>query len=110
MLKTTPDMFTQASAPPAIITSASPRRISSSPSAIASPPVAHALDLVPSGPFFDMPALFDALVRKGMRARCHHIEGYWLDIGRMPDYERANMDFAEFADNVGADGVFRGFS
>ena len=53
------------------------------------------LELVPGGQFFDMPALFDALVRKGMRARCHHIDGYWLDIGRMPDYERANMEFAE---------------
>jgi dTDP-glucose pyrophosphorylase len=53
------------------------------------------LELVPGNQFFDMPALFDALVRKGMRARCHHIDGYWLDIGRMPDYERANMEFAE---------------
>lgn len=53
------------------------------------------VDLVPCGQFFDMPSLFDALVRKGMRARSHHIDGYWLDIGRLPDYERANMDFAE---------------
>lgn len=59
---------------------------------VLSPPT---LDLVPSGQFFDMPALFEALVRQGMRARCHHIEGYWLDIGRMPDYERANVEFAE---------------
>ena len=59
---------------------------------VLSPPI---IELVPSGQFFDMPALFDALVRRGMRARCHHIDGYWLDIGRMPDYERANMEFAE---------------
>jgi NDP-sugar pyrophosphorylase family protein len=30
-----------------------------------------------------------------MSTRCHRVEGYWLDIGRMPDYERANIDFAE---------------
>jgi NDP-sugar pyrophosphorylase family protein len=30
-----------------------------------------------------------------MQTRCHHIDGYWLDIGRMADYERANLDFAE---------------
>jgi dTDP-glucose pyrophosphorylase len=55
----------------------------------------QALELVPRNEFFDMPALFGALVARGMRTRCHSIEGYWLDIGRPPDYERANMDFNE---------------
>lgn len=51
------------------------------------------LDLVPADRFFDMPALFEAMVARGMRTRCHRIDGYWLDIGRLPDYERANEDF-----------------
>lgn len=51
------------------------------------------VDHVPSGRFFDMPALFDAIVRAGLRTRCHYIDGYWLDIGRLTDYERANLDF-----------------
>lgn len=55
----------------------------------------HVLKLVPRGQHFDMPALFDLMVRNGMRTRCHHIDGYWLDIGRIPDYERAKLDFAE---------------
>jgi dTDP-glucose pyrophosphorylase len=55
----------------------------------------QALRLVPAGRFFDMPSLFDAMVREGMRTRCHYIDGYWLDIGRLPDYERANVDFDE---------------
>ena len=54
-----------------------------------------ALALVPRGQLFDMPALFDALIAKGQRARCHHVRSYWLDIGRLSDYERANVDFAE---------------
>ena len=53
------------------------------------------LDLVPRNEFFDMPSLFGAMVERGMRTRCHAIDGYWLDIGRLPDYERANMDFNE---------------
>ncbi|MCE4538176.1 nucleotidyltransferase family protein [Pelomonas sp. P7] len=53
------------------------------------------LELVPSDTFYDMPSLFDEAVRRGMRARCHHIDGYWLDIGRPADYERANTDFHE---------------
>ena len=53
------------------------------------------LKLVPRDQFFDMTSLFESVVRQGMRTRCHHIDGYWLDIGRLPDYERANIDFAE---------------
>lgn len=53
------------------------------------------LELVPKSTEFDMPALFENGVRKGLRARCHRIDGYWLDIGRLPDYERANIEFNE---------------
>ena len=53
------------------------------------------LSLVPRDQFFDMTSLFESVVRQGMRTRCHHIDGYWLDIGRLPDYERANLDFPE---------------
>jgi len=55
----------------------------------------EALDLVPPRQFFDMPSLFEAMVARQMCTRCHHIDGYWLDIGRLPDYERANIDFPE---------------
>jgi dTDP-glucose pyrophosphorylase/CBS domain-containing protein len=53
------------------------------------------LGFVPREQFLDMPSLFEIMVRNGMKTRCHHVEGYWLDIGRLPDYERANIDFAE---------------
>lgn len=56
---------------------------------------ANAIDLVPRDSYFDMPDLFEALGRRGLKARCHHINGYWLDIGRMSDYERANLEFSE---------------
>lgn len=55
----------------------------------------HVLELVPRDTFFDMPALFDRASQEGLRARCHRIDGYWLDIGRLPDYERANLEFDE---------------
>ena len=51
------------------------------------------LDLVPKDQFFDMPELFEAILEAKMLARCHHTSGYWLDIGRLSDYERANVDF-----------------
>jgi NDP-sugar pyrophosphorylase family protein len=55
----------------------------------------EAIPLVPKNVFFDMPALFDRLLQKGLRTRCHHIDGYWLDIGRISDYERANVEFSK---------------
>lgn len=54
-----------------------------------------ALELVPGNQFFDMPTLFETMVARGMRTRCHRVDGYWLDIGRLPDYERANLEFDE---------------
>lgn len=53
------------------------------------------VSLVPEGRFFDMPTLFDAVIARGLKARCHHVRSYWLDIGQRPDYERANLDFGE---------------
>ncbi|MFM2056680.1 MAG: hypothetical protein RLY71_1065 [Pseudomonadota bacterium] len=55
----------------------------------------QSLTHVPHGRPFDMPALFDALIAGGQRVRSHHVSSYWLDIGRMPDFERANLDFEE---------------
>ena len=55
----------------------------------------HVLELVPKATYLDMPALFDAAAGQGLKARCHRIDGYWLDIGRLPDYERANLEFDE---------------
>lgn len=53
------------------------------------------LDLVPEGVFYDMPTLFETVISSGMKARGHSVNGYWLDIGHLPDYERANVDFSE---------------
>jgi dTDP-glucose pyrophosphorylase len=53
------------------------------------------LELVPHNTEFDMPELFELSLRHGLLTRCHRIHGYWLDVGRLPDYERANLEFDE---------------
>ena len=53
------------------------------------------LELIPQQQFFDMPSLFESAIACGLRARTHQIDGYWLDIGRRPDYDRANNDYGE---------------
>ena len=53
------------------------------------------LRLVPADTCLDMPSLFAAVIAGKMRTRSYRVSGYWIDIGRMADYERANRDFPE---------------
>jgi dTDP-glucose pyrophosphorylase len=55
----------------------------------------NVIDLVPRDIFFDMPELFNNCVGSGLKTSRHLINGYWLDIGRVPDYERAQREYAE---------------
>lgn len=50
------------------------------------------LDLVPFNESFDMPALFDALLARQRPTAAFPIREYWLDIGRISDFERANAE------------------
>lgn len=56
---------------------------------------AAALQRVPADTQFDMPSLFDTLIAEGQTTRAYTVRGYWLDIGRLPDYEKAKLDYAE---------------
>lgn len=57
---------------------------------VLSPPV---LDLIPKDAFYDMPALIADMISRGLPVRLQRAEGYWMDIGRPPDYAQANADF-----------------
>ena len=50
------------------------------------------LPLVPQDSFFDMPALLDRVATEGY-VSVFALDGYWLDIGRQVDYQRACDDF-----------------
>jgi dTDP-glucose pyrophosphorylase len=52
-----------------------------------------ALERVPADAYYDMPALIADLIGAGMSVRQQRAEGYWMDIGRPPDYAQANADF-----------------
>jgi dTDP-glucose pyrophosphorylase/predicted transcriptional regulator len=51
------------------------------------------LKWVPTNSFFDMPQLFDELMRKKKRISAFPIREYWLDIGRMDDLEKAHGEY-----------------
>ena len=50
------------------------------------------LKLVPQDTFFNATDLMDAVLAKGMRLIHYPILEYWLDIGRINDYEKAQED------------------
>ncbi|HRH81869.1 MAG TPA: nucleotidyltransferase family protein [Thiobacillaceae bacterium] len=57
------------------------------------------LDLVPPNRYFDMPTLFQELMDQGLPTVGFPIHEYWLDIGRMEDFERAHTDYWSIFDD-----------
>jgi len=53
------------------------------------------IDLIPKDDFYDMPTLFDELIIKEKGILPFPIDEYWLDIGRIEEYERANKEYLE---------------
>ena len=52
-----------------------------------------ALDLIHEDEALGMPDLLLRISDGGGLVRCHRSEAYWLDIGRVDDYARAQEDF-----------------
>ena len=52
----------------------------------------EALDLIPSSGPFDMPALMQAVAAAGSPPAVYPLREYWLDIGHLEDFQRAQND------------------
>lgn len=50
------------------------------------------LRLIPQNSYFDMPDLIEYLIQNGHKVTSYPIRGYWLDIGKMNDYVKAQED------------------
>ena len=51
------------------------------------------LDFIPKGVFYDMPTLLGELLKQDFAVYPFFIREYWLDIGRMDEYRRANDEY-----------------
>lgn len=51
------------------------------------------IDLIPKDEFYDMPTLFDELIKREKNAISFPLSEYWLDIGRLEEYEKANNEY-----------------
>ncbi|MBF0233419.1 MAG: alcohol dehydrogenase, partial [Desulfamplus sp.] len=56
----------------------------------------ESLDHIPGDQFFDMPSLFKILKQRDGRAAVFPIHEYWMDIGQIKDFERANGEYQTY--------------
>ncbi|MCA1012702.1 nucleotidyltransferase family protein [Halobacillus halophilus] len=57
------------------------------------------LKKIPQDRFYDMPTLFEEVIEEKRGVYIFPIREYWLDIGRIADYERANVEYYEVFHN-----------
>lgn len=55
----------------------------------------EALNFIPDNEFYDMPTLFEKIIENNMKSISFAIREYWLDIGRMEEYDKANSEYYE---------------
>ncbi|MEE3807519.1 nucleotidyltransferase family protein [Lysinibacillus fusiformis] len=53
------------------------------------------LDYIPQDEFYDMPSLFEKLIEKNSKTSVFPIREYWLDIGQIDDFNKANNEVKE---------------
>ncbi|MFH1216567.1 MAG: nucleotidyltransferase family protein [Pseudomonadota bacterium] len=53
------------------------------------------LKLIPKKSYFDMPQLFNWMIERGLSTSAFPVREYWIDIGQMPDFEKAKDEFQE---------------
>ncbi|KFL34222.1 MULTISPECIES: nucleotidyltransferase family protein [unclassified Sulfurospirillum] len=53
----------------------------------------NVLAYIPKETFFDMPSLFETLIQNNYEPLSFPIREYWLDIGRMDEFEKAQNDY-----------------
>ncbi len=57
-------------------------------------------DYIPQDEFFDMPDLFKQLMDEQRNVSAFPVREYWLDIGRMADFERADDEYGSYFKKV----------
>ncbi|MFC2105531.1 sugar phosphate nucleotidyltransferase [Candidatus Bipolaricaulota bacterium] len=58
------------------------------------------LEYIKSGEACDLPDLIKTLIEHDKRVKGYRFNGYWRDIGRQEDYEKAVDEFAEWKDKL----------
>ena len=54
------------------------------------------ISLIPINKFYDMPSLFEELILNNKNIISFPLKGYWMDVGKISDYEKANTDHKNY--------------
>jgi NDP-sugar pyrophosphorylase family protein len=65
----------------------------------------RALDFIDAGQRLDLPDLVLRLIEAGEQVGSHLFDGYWLDIGRHEDYEKAIVEYESLKDDFLPNGI-----
>ena len=52
-------------------------------------------EYIPKNEFYDMPTLFEDMIQKKLKTISFPVHEYWMDIGRMADFEQAQVEYNE---------------
>jgi dTDP-glucose pyrophosphorylase len=52
-------------------------------------------EYIPKDEFYDMPTLFDDIIKDNLKSISFPVHEYWLDIGHMSDFEKAQNEYGE---------------
>jgi dTDP-glucose pyrophosphorylase len=55
----------------------------------------NTLDYIPNNKYYDMPTLFEKLIKEKKKTISFPIREYWIDIGRLEEYKKANEEYDE---------------
>jgi dTDP-glucose pyrophosphorylase len=58
------------------------------------------IKMIPKGAFFNMTDLIKYGLGEKRRIRSYHLREYWMDIGRMDDYQKANNDMIDLEEEL----------
>jgi len=56
------------------------------------------IDYIPKNEFYDMPTLFEKLIENNKKTISFPLREYWLDIGRIEEYEKAQIEYKKVFD------------
>ena len=65
----------------------------------------RALDFIEAEVHLDLPDLVLRLIEEGQQVGSHLFEGYWLDIGRHEDYEKAIIEYESLKEDFHPNGI-----
>jgi NDP-sugar pyrophosphorylase family protein len=51
------------------------------------------IEMIPKNEYYDIPSLFEEMIKSNVKVVSFPLHEYWLDIGQMEEYNKANREY-----------------